>query len=290
MRIEWDRCAEPQDDEHDTDVIWNLVTTTVTPIRRQIHRRRLPEGSPTIFDGAVAVRYFNQFVPGYPRNDHGRLDHPNIWAAADYVRRWPQAYLQFRRLMDSFHPMIDRNVPESEYNIRLGSNSHSDEPMFGAMYASYFDPLGTAEAMVHEMAHNKLRGLGVYVEWAQRIITNPPDELFESPIRKDVLRPMTAVLHAQYSFIHVTQLDLKMIAAETDETMIPKMLFLLAANVPRMEEGFDEMRRNAKLDATGELFMDAFNRWSDKVIEEGNRLLEKHGVAKHATMRVTAND
>ncbi|MBM3464698.1 MAG: HEXXH motif domain-containing protein, partial [Armatimonadetes bacterium] len=215
---------------------------------------------------------------------------PNIWAAADYVRRWPQAYLQFRRLMDSFHPMIDRNVPESEYNIRLGSNSHSDEPMFGAMYASYFDPLGTAEAMVHEMAHNKLRGLGVYVEWAQRIITNPPDELFESPIRKDVLRPMTAVLHAQYSFIHVTQLDLKMIAAETDETMIPKMLFLLAANVPRMEEGFDEMRRNAKLDATGELFMDAFNRWSDKVIEEGNRLLEKHGVAKHATMRVTAND
>lgn len=288
MRIDWRRCAEPQADHHDTDVCWEFVTTTTAPMRRQVHRRRLPGTSPTIFDGAVAVRYIAPTAAGFPRNDNGPLDHPNISRAVEFVRRWPEAFRQFRFIMDSFHPMIDTTVPPEEYNIRLGSNSHSDEDKFGTMYGTIFDAVGLSEAMVHELAHNKLRGLGVFVESAQRLITNPPDEMYESPIRKDRMRPMTAVLHAQYSFIYVTQLDLKMLPPETDAFNRQAMLSLLANNVPRMELGYDEIRKNIRVDAMGQQFIDGFFEWSDRVIEEGNRVLAEHKIDKLVPERTPA--
>lgn len=285
MRIEWNRMAEPQDDLHDSRVVWDLVTTTTSPVRRVPHRRRLPQGAPTLFDGAVAIRYIADVPPGAPQNANGPLQHPNMEQAVEYVRRWPAAYQQFRMLMDTFHPMIDTRIPLERWNVQLGSNSHSDEDKFGTMYATVFDPIGTAEAMVHEMAHNKLRGLGIYVEAAQRLITNAPDQLFESPIRKDRMRPMTAVLHAQYSFIHVTQLDLKMLAVETDTRVRDGILSMLAWNVPRMELGYDEIRSSIRVDAMGQMFIDGFFAWSDRVIEEGNQALREMGVAKRPLER-----
>ncbi|NDD27738.1 MAG: HEXXH motif domain-containing protein [Proteobacteria bacterium] len=285
VRIEWNRMAEPQDDLHDSRVVWDLVTTTTSPVRRVPHRRRLPQGAPTLFDGAVAIRYIADVPPGAPQNANGPLQHPNMEQAVEYVRRWPAAYQQFRMLMDTFHPMIDTRIPPERWNVQLGSNSHSDEDKFGTMYATVFDPIGTAEAMVHEMAHNKLRGLGIYVEAAQRLITNAPDQLFESPIRKDRMRPMTAVLHAQYSFIHVTQLDLKMLAVETDTRVRDGILSMLAWNVPRMELGYDEIRSSIRVDAMGQMFIDGFFAWSDRVIEEGNQALREMGVAKRPLER-----
>ena len=275
MRIEWSRLAEPQSDQHDTRVAWELVTTTTSPHRRVPHRRRLPGSAPTICDGAVALRYIAENPPGAPRNANGPLDHPNLERAATYLRRWSAAYQQFRALMDSFHPMIDTAIPIERWNIQIGSNSHSDEDKFGTMYGTFYDPIGTAEAMVHEMAHNKLRALGVYVESAQRLVTNDPSQLFESPVRKDRMRPMTAVLHAQFSFIHVTDLDLRMLAVETEPRERDAMLSMLAWNVPRMELGFDEIRNDIRVDAMGRQFIDGFFAWSDRVIEEGNRRLDE---------------
>lgn len=285
MRIEWSRLAEPQTDQHDTRVAWELVTTTTSPMRRVPHRRRLPHGAPTICDGAVALRYIAETPPGAPRNANGPLGHPNIERAVGYLRRWPAAYQQFRALMDTFHPMIDTAIPLERWNIQIGSNSHSDEDKFGTMYGTCYDPIGTAEAMVHEMAHNKLRALGIYVESAQRLVTNDPSELFESPVRKDRMRPMTAVLHAQFSFIHVTDLDLRMLATETDPRERDAMLSMLAWNVPRMELGHDEIRNDIRVDAMGRQFIDGFFAWSDRVIDQGNRVLSEFGVAKRALER-----
>ncbi|MFX9012133.1 hypothetical protein ABTN18_20760, partial [Acinetobacter baumannii] len=74
-------------------------------------------------------------------------------------------------------------------------------------------------------------------ETAQRLIANPPSQRFASPIRKDRARPMTAVFHAQYSFIHVTALDLHMLEHAADENERSQYLMLLARNVPRMRAG-----------------------------------------------------
>ncbi|MFX6277450.1 HEXXH motif-containing putative peptide modification protein, partial [Acinetobacter baumannii] len=85
--------------------------------------------------------------------------------------------------------------------LSLGSSSHSWEQEFGAIHVTIDNVAGCAQALVHEMAHHKLRARGISIETAQRLIANPPSQRCASPIRKDRARPMTAVFHAQYSFI-----------------------------------------------------------------------------------------
>src|SRR5262249_11093721 len=156
-----------------------------------------------------------------------------------------------------------------------GSSSHSDEDKFGTLYATIYDPVALAEAFVHEMAHNKLRALGVYFEDAQRFILNPPDELLESPIRKDIRRPMTAVLHAQYSFMYVTNLNLHMIATEPDPRNVALYLTYLNNNLPRMEFGHDQVKDSIRVDDDGRAFLDGFLAWSEDVFAQGNHVLEQ---------------
>ena len=88
---------------------------------------------------------------------------------------------------------------------------------------------------------------------------------------------MPAVLHAQYSFIHVTALDLHMLAAAKEERERQCILMLLARNVPRMQEGYEEVRQNIKTDAPGRLFLDAFMDWSTEVLQQGQAELDANG-------------
>jgi len=127
------------------------------------------------------------------------------------------------------------------------------------------------------MAHQKLRALGVSFESARRIVANSPSEQFESPIRKDRKRAMTAVLHAQYSFIHVTALDLKMLAEPSSERERQHILMLLARNVPRMKSGYEVLAQNIKTDEAGRLFIDAFLKWSCAVLQQGQAELDAAG-------------
>jgi hypothetical protein len=272
--IDWSRMAEPQDDQYDTQVTLEFATTKSSPLRREPYVRRSPQGSPTIFDGAVAVRYIRDECPNPSRHANGPLEHPNIALGVEYVRRWPTVFMQFCSLMDSFHPMIDLALPTEPSGAMLGSSSHSEESMFGTMYGTCYDPLGLAQAFVHEMAHQKLRALGVSFETTTRLIINVPDELFESPIRKDKPRPMSAVFHAEYSFIYVTALDLKMIEAETDPQNRTKLLSLLARNCVRMEEGLAVIRKHVRVDPNGRKFADGFFDWAERVIAQGNSILK----------------
>jgi hypothetical protein len=274
MRIDWSRAAEPQPDGYDTSLALHLVNSTTGPERPELYQRRPSAGSPTIFDDTVAVRYITQQPEGAPRFVNAPLEHPNIAIGCDYVRRWPLAFLQFQRLMDSFHPMLDATLSAGQFV--LGSGSHSLEGMFGAMYATVYDPHGLAQAFVHEMSHNKLRAIGIFVESAQRLIANAPNERFESPIRKDVLRPMTAVFHAQYSFMYVTALDVEMIESESQEEELRRWVSLLSRNVPRMEEGDRVLRQFLHMDRDGEAFFAGFFGWSDRVLRRGNEQLREY--------------
>jgi hypothetical protein len=276
--IDWSRMAEPQDDQYDTQIALEFAMTRRSPLRSELYVRRPLGDSPTIFDGAVAVRHIRNRCPDPFRHVNGPLDHPNIALAAEFVRRWPTVFTQFRTLMDSFNPMIDLTIPRERYGTWRGSSSHSEESMFGTMFGTFYDPLGLAQAFVHEMAHQKLRALGISVETTTGLITNPPSELYASPIRKDKLRPMSAVFHAEYSFIYVTALDIKMIEAENQQQNITKLLSLLARNVRRMEEGLSVIQKHIKVDSDGRIFIDAFFNWAECVINKGNALLASHSV------------
>lgn len=275
--IDWRRMAEPQLDQYDTEVARHLAETTTSAQRKQPYVRRPVDKAPAIFDGEVAVRGFEHKLLSAPRYVRAALNHRNLRLAESYVRRWPAAYRQFQRLIDTVAPLTDSTISAKQRSVYLGSSSHSDESEPGVIYATVDDALGLAQAMVHEMAHQKLRLLGISIEGTTRLISNPPEQLFESPIRRDRQRPMTAVFHAQYSFIYVTCLDLYMLEGESDPELRERQLMLLARNVPRMEAGMDEIVQNVQTDADGKLFVDAFLSWATDVISRGNRLLDAHG-------------
>jgi HEXXH motif-containing protein len=223
----------------------------------------------------------DRIVPATP-------DHPNVAAGAAFLARWPAAYAQFSRLVDTVYPYTDPQQASLGEGA-LGSSSHSYEEDFGSVHATVDNALGFAQALIHEMAHQKLRALGVSIETAERLIANDPSQRFESPIRKDQTRPMTAVFHAQYSFIHVTALDLHMLAAAQTERERQHILMLPARNVPRMQEGYEEVSRHIETDAAGRLFVDAFMKWSRDVLQRGQAELNANGFGVDPVIQRTAS-
>lgn len=275
--IDWSRMAEPQEDQYDTRVTLALATTSGSPLRPEPYVRRSPRGLPTIPGTDVALRFLDQRELAPPRFVLAPPDHPNLPKAMAYLRRWPAAYEQFLALVDSVHACVDSSIPPAARALASGSCSHSHEQWFGTVCVTVDDPIGCAQALVHEMAHQKLRALGVSVESAWRIVANDPSELFPSPIRIGVARPMTAVLHAQYSFIYIVELDLRMLAGESDPPTRDRILQLLMRNVVRMEAGHETLARSVRTDAAGAPFMGAFLAWSRRAIEAGYDALDRNG-------------
>jgi HEXXH motif-containing protein len=274
--VDWRRMAAPRSDGYDTDMTLRLAENGGSSLRPLPYRRRPVDGAATFCGGAVAVRPAPERGMLTDRIVPAKTDHPNLAAGAAFLARWPEAYAQFVRLVDTVYPYTDPAQARMGESA-LGSSSHSYEEDFGSIHATVDNALGFAQAMIHEMSHQKLRALGVSIETAERLIANDPSERFESPIRKDQPRPMSAVFHAQYSFIHVTALDLHMLASAEGPRERECILMLLARNVPRMQAGYEEVARHIRTDAAGRLFVDAFMDWSADVLLRGQAELDANG-------------
>ncbi|HEX2251660.1 MAG TPA: HEXXH motif-containing putative peptide modification protein [Thermoanaerobaculia bacterium] len=265
MQIDWSRIARPQDDGYDTE-----VALALRPPPRQAD-----PGVPTgrrIFDGAVEVRELAGPYAALEGFAAAPPDSPEIDVAEHLVAHWPAVYRQFQELVRVIYPMRAENWPRQTGTVK-GSASHAFESHLGTLCATVADPVGLAQALVHELGHTKLRCLGVWLESADRLITNDPGERFESPVRKDEPRPMTAVLHAEYSFTYLTHLDLVLLEACGEPELRRHVLALLERNVPRIAEGFDTVRRHVRVDADGRRFVDSFLAWAEATIRSGERRL-----------------
>jgi HEXXH motif-containing protein len=268
--IDWSRLAEPQADHYDTDVVLRLASAT-TSVNRPHPYRRTPVGNaPAVFDGQVAIRHVYRSLPEFgtmlARYQDAPVDHPNLRIAVEHIRCWPAGFAQCQHLLEAIHPALDASISLESTEIYRGSVCHSFEQLFGTMWATIFCPIGLAEAIVHEMAHQKLRALGVSFETATNIVGNQPSARYDSPVIKDRLRPMTAVLHAEYSYVHVTTLDSHMLAAERDPTRRAVLTEVLARNLARIEEGYDTLQRHFSPGEHGQAFMDGFFSWIEKTI------------------------
>jgi len=274
---DWSRLAQPQADGYDTEYIAALAADTTSPLRPTSWRRRPVEGAPSLFDGRVAVRNRESGGLPTPRYAPASPEDPELAAGERLVRLWPEAAAQFAALVDTVQPWTDTSIPASARAFP-GSSSHSEEAEFGIIMLTCDNGFGVAQAMVHEMAHHKLRALGVSLMSAERIVANDPAELYTSPIIVGRKRPMTAVLHAQYSFMHVTALDLEVYRhSDPGSTTRRDSVYLLARNVPRMEAGHEEIGRHLRTDAAGAAFCGAFRAWSADVLAAGRDVLDAEG-------------
>lgn len=229
----------------------------------------------TLFDGAVAIRHARERCH-LPRYQNAPVDHPHITRAESLVARWPGGYALVRGLVDSYNPILDSEIPPERWATSSGSSSHFDTWRFGLIFGTIYDPLGLAQAFVHEAAHQKLFGIGVLIEHADRIVRNDLTRLFPSPIVERP-RPMTAVLHAEYSFIHVTELELRLLEALPDEPERGRerkiLRSFLAKNLARLEPGLRTIEAAIETDAAGDQFVGAFIPWARQVLDRARMML-----------------
>jgi hypothetical protein len=268
LEIDWTRAAVPQQDLYDARLALHLASTTRSLLRDELYVRRYVGQAPSLFEGRVAARYC------YPRELYpglldAPLDHPHLALASELVARWPVAQEQFALLIDSVHPLVVPSDPHDDPDHFGFTRSHAEEHLFGTLMASVNSPVMLAECFVHEMSHQKLRAFGISFEAASRFIQNAPGEAYESPLIRDRLRPMTAVLHATYSHTYVAELDLRIIAGEPDTRRMHKLLRRLGANVRRLEQGRVVLNTSLRLDDEGRAFMGPYLAWLDDVIARG---------------------
>jgi hypothetical protein len=266
--VQWNRLAEPQDDLYDTEVVLARAAA-------KGYARREPGGLPTFLDGTIAIR-----------NDCPDLgkdcvltapDHPNLRATADLIRLWPAVDLQVRRLIDSLNIFLHTKSPYLDAGV--GSLSGAGRGEFGTVSSTVNSAVGFAGSLVHEMAHHKLRALGVEFESADLLILNPPEERYRSPVRYDCLRPMTAVLHGQYAFLYSAAMCLKIVQAGRDPVGDRRIAEeALAVKLPKLVFGMEVLNHHARVDEYGAAFLDGLSDWCDRLFEEGFGLLKEMGV------------
>ena len=153
--------------------------------------------------------------------------------------------------------------------------SGSGRSEFGVVSSTVNSAVGFAGSLVHEMAHHKLRALGVQFETAERLILNPPDQKFRSPVRYDCLRPMSAILQGQYAFTYSAALCLEIIRPgeqpKRDRRIAEQAL---AVKLPKLVFGLQVLRKHAEVDAEGAAFLEGLYDWCYRLFEDGFTLLE----------------
>jgi HEXXH motif-containing protein len=261
--IDWARTVRPQQDGYDLAILARLLSDDRPPwlpVGARIDAPP-PAGFPCLEGSRTAIGFAGAPLIVQPPFVAVEGIPPALAAAVGLVRRWPEMAAQWPRIVNTIQPYTDPTAAPG----RLGSCSHNEAWRFGAIALTADCALGAAQAIVHETAHHKLRALGVDNEQAVRIIRNPAADLFPSPV-VGCPRPMTALLHAHYSFMHVLELDLRMLDGEEDPGRRRDIVTLLRRNAVRLAESGETIRRHADTDEAGAPFVGELLRWTDEAL------------------------
>jgi hypothetical protein len=268
--VDWLRVAEPQADCYDSTVVLSLLEAEVAGAFKQ------EIGLPTFADGTISLTQ-DPILNGFGGCRSAPLDHPNVITAERLLRLWPEGFKQCQLLLCSIGLSESDELGSDQV---VGSICGPGSYGFGSIAVTVNHHMGLAEGIVHEMAHHKLRALGVEFESAKRIVANSTQDRFRSPIRYDCLRPMTAVLHAQYSYTYIANLDLAVITRDLSDQMrrLAVLKDSLAVIIPKLEFGMEVLRDNWEYDEEGKLFAEGLFCWCERIISDGRRLLKEFGI------------
>jgi hypothetical protein len=220
------------------------------------------------FDGNVTVAHINSLT-----------FHPvtlEIFEKAEsYIKLWSSIYNSFHHYVRYIIPFESELYPDNPF---LSSSGCFMEE-YGLIHCTHRHSFCLAEAMVHEMAHMKLFSMGINYEHATAIITNSPTEKYYSPV-KECERPMTAVFHAVYSFIHILHLNNLIIKHDTGNNDIPTFLLMAKDTLCKMREGCELVTKNIKTDQQGKLFVSDFLSWAEATMSETEKILNTYGTKR----------
>ena len=119
------------------------------------------------------------------------------------------------------------------------------ESVFGTMWSTIGCPFGLAEAVVREMANQKLRVLGAVLRLAP---------------------PVMAALSAHYSNLYVTTLDMHLIRVLRDSAARESLSHVLRKNIAAVEQSRLNLIGNLHLCDSGKEFIDGILSWTEKTL------------------------
>ncbi len=191
--------------------------------------------------------------------------HPVLEHADKILRTWPEARREAQVLLDE----IRSQLPSAGAAFSMAALGGTCGPGsgWGSIMVRAANPVGYAEGVLHEMGHHKLRALRIDMEEHDgTILLNGPDELYESGVRKDKKRPMSAVLHAHYSYLHVTEIELR--AHEIGYSMAA----MLPHQIRRLTEGRAVIEAHARWAKGAEWARDDLLAWTDDLLARCHQL------------------
>ncbi len=259
MTIAWECVARPQSDGSDTTVALEILKTGRYAGRPDL----IGDGPPVWEDGRARWTSIREMPsPEFQQLPH---DNPNVVSGLQLLDLWPDARRQSAALLLAICPLTRGGLMQGGHGCCCG-NYHDD---FGWIYVTVDDAWGFAEGIVHEMAHWKLRALGVqFEEWDGLLLQNAPTQLYDSPVRKDKPRPMGAVLHAQYSYVYVAEMVRRMYEAKPDADSADAQW--LSLQLKRIAEGQETLRAFALgTPEAGTAFLEGLDIWTSEVLMAG---------------------
>lgn len=265
--IDWRRMAAPQMDNYDSEVILSFVDKDHLDKQRSSCNK-------TVLEGATGVRYLDVLFPeGFV---FALSDHPNLHKMEQLLKSWPVGYKQCQSLVVTITPFFNPEYPITE---STGSVCGPAGDYFGGIALTLDNSIGAAEAVVHEMAHHKLKVLGVEFTSANGLIVNNPKSLYKSPIRYDCERPMTAVVHAMYSYTYIAALDNAILNSDVPEEIKLRILETsLSIIIPKLRFGKNVMLNNLQTDENGQAFFAGYRHWLDETINQSLDFLNLYNV------------
>lgn len=272
---DWAIMAVPHKMGSDTLLIKELAKGTELTVEPKIG-----PNEPSLFNNQVALRQFEWHESFLDEFEHAPFDHPSIKKAEQLISLWPEVYKQCGSIIHAFNPVLIRGI-EDDKNYG-GSNSHQPKETLGAIWATVHNPVLLAQAIVHEMAHNKLFSIGQHFESTTPLFTNQEKEVFDSPIRLDIPRPISAVFHGIYAFTHVLALD-RIMHEKAKLQNKKQLLGLLKLNALRVKKGVALIEKCAQLTVEGEAFVGSFLKWAKFEIKAAFEIVKEKNPIKTKT-------
>lgn len=185
-----------------------------------------------------------------------------------YLWSWDAGYTAIMNYLDEFWPY---RAATGGRGCSSGHNVMSAAHPFHCVYVTVNDAQGCAQGIYHEMAHLRLETMGIGIEKHDgRLLENGPDELFDSSVRFDVKRPMSAVLHGLYAWLMFVENDWQVLQSNGDVELFKQYS---AHNVPKIVNGVREVSLNARWTPEGYMFAAGLFEWSDDLVRRCREVL-----------------
>jgi len=289
MNIDWKRVCKPQPDGYDSHAIAYLLN------QKYGWTKRKPTSEFTLCDGEVAVvrdplADDALAAPEDPMRDGYDRWTPEVAANLDpYLRTWEDGHQMLKLFLDEFWPKWSRIMGEGangcssgHFEMKSATKTHrKEEGMFvNAVYVTINSMQGCAEGIYHEVGHARLESLGIDIDdHDYRLILNTSDELYDSPIRRDKKRPMSAVIQAIYSWIIFGENDIQ--CAKLPGNLLNASHYLIG-NIPKIEDGLVEIRKHVRYTPEGKAFLDSYFEWGDSVVQRAKVICKQaYGVEEY---------